>query len=332
MTRIWELRDRQLRPFKGGYSAYLMQREAADARQRKDADTTTEQIARERELIQRYRSHRKYPKMHEHEQSPGGAARREDGSAPAQAAAGAADPGAARRRPGALRGRGAHPGADAHRLPAQRGGAPGHAHPARGAARGDPRRPYRRRRAERRRQDHAAAHRRGRPAAARGVRAPGRQRPAGLPRPDPGRAHPGRDGLDAILAAGRVENGPARSYLARFLFRGEDVFKPVAELSGGERSRLELALLGITPANLLLLDEPTNHLDIPAREALESFLRESRATMLIVSHDRRLLESVCERPVGGRAGRGRRAAARSRRSMAAIGMATGGRRGLDGRG
>ncbi len=87
--------------------------------------------------------------------------------------------------------------------------------------------------------------------------------------------------------------GPARSYLARFLFRGEDVFKPVAELSGGERSRLELALLGITPANLLLLDEPTNHLDIPAREALESFLRSTESTMLIVSHDRRLLESVC---------------------------------------
>jgi ATP-binding cassette subfamily F protein 3 len=101
--------------------------------------------------------------------------------------------------------------------------------------------------------------------------------------------------LDAILAAGRVESTPARSYLARFLFRGEDVQKPVAELSGGERSRLELALLGVTPANLLLLDEPTNHLDIPAREALEAFLRDSAAAMLIVSHDRRLLGSVCER-------------------------------------
>ncbi|MCY7419759.1 MAG: ATP-binding cassette domain-containing protein, partial [Chloroflexi bacterium] len=104
---------------------------------------------------------------------------------------------------------------------------------------------------------------------------------------------PGATVMDAILAAARVENGPARSYLARFLFRGEDVLKPVSELSGGERSRLELALLGITPANLLLLDEPTNHLDIPAREALESFLRSTESTMLIVSHDRRLLESVC---------------------------------------
>jgi ATP-binding cassette subfamily F protein 3 len=106
---------------------------------------------------------------------------------------------------------------------------------------------------------------------------------------------PGTTVLDAILAAGRIETTPARTYLARFLFRGEDVLTPVAELSGGERSRLELALLGVTPANLLLLDEPTNHLDIPAREALESFLRASEATMLIVSHDRRLLESVCQR-------------------------------------
>jgi ATP-binding cassette subfamily F protein 3 len=110
-----------------------------------------------------------------------------------------------------------------------------------------------------------------------------------------GRALPGTTVLEALLAATRVDVGPARSYLARFLFRGEDVLKPVSELSGGERSRLELALLGISPANLLLLDEPTNHLDIPAREALEAFLDESPATLLIVSHDRRLLERVCER-------------------------------------
>ncbi|HEY6057912.1 MAG TPA: hypothetical protein VIV06_07755, partial [Candidatus Limnocylindrales bacterium] len=82
---------------------------------------------------------------------------------------------------------------------------------------------------------------------------------------------------------------------ARFLFRGDDVFKEVRMLSGGERSRLELALLGILPSNLLLLDEPTNHLDIPAREAIEAFLEESPATVLVVSHDRRLLETVCDR-------------------------------------
>ena len=60
-------------------------------------------------------------------------------------------------------------------------------------------------------------------------------------------------------------------------------------------ARLELALLGIQPSNLLLLDEPTNHLDIPAREAIETFMRESPATLLVVSHDRRLLETVCDR-------------------------------------
>jgi ATP-binding cassette subfamily F protein 3 len=101
--------------------------------------------------------------------------------------------------------------------------------------------------------------------------------------------------LEALLGAAAVTPGAARSYLARFLFRGEEVEKPVSELSGGERSRLELALLGVGSSNLLLLDEPTNHLDIPAREALESFLREASVTLLLVSHDRRLLESVCER-------------------------------------
>ena len=90
-----------------------------------------------------------------------------------------------------------------------------------------------------------------------------------------------------------MDHGPARAYLARFLFRGEDVFKPVEQLSGGERSRLELALVGLQAANLLLLDEPTNHLDIPAREALESFLRQAPGTVILVSHDRRLLDAVC---------------------------------------
>src|SRR5919204_433979 len=73
------------------------------------------------------------------------------------------------------------------------------------------------------------------------------------------------------------------------------IFREVRLLSGGERSRLELALLGIMPSNLLLLDEPTNHLDIGAREAIEAFLTETPATLLVVSHDRRLLETVCDR-------------------------------------
>jgi len=106
-------------------------------------------------------------------------------------------------------------------------------------------------------------------------------------------AIPGTTVIDALLAAIPVTPGEARSFLARFLFRGDDVFKEVRALSGGERSRLELALLGIMPSNLLLLDEPTNHLDIPAREAIESFMTDSPATLLVVSHDRRLLETVC---------------------------------------
>ena len=110
-----------------------------------------------------------------------------------------------------------------------------------------------------------------------------------------GAAIPGTTVLDALLDTIPVTPGEARSYLARFLFRGEDAFKEVRALSGGERSRLELALLGIQPSNLLLLDEPTNHLDIPAREAIEAFMRESPATLVVVSHDRRLLETVCDR-------------------------------------
>jgi ATP-binding cassette subfamily F protein 3 len=101
--------------------------------------------------------------------------------------------------------------------------------------------------------------------------------------------------LDALMEAAPVTAGEARAYLARFLFRGDDAFKEIRMLSGGERSRLELALLGIQPSNLLLLDEPTNHLDIPAREAIEAFMADSPATLLVVSHDRRLLETVCEK-------------------------------------
>ena len=67
MTRVWELRDRRLTAFRGDYSAYHRQREERDARAAKDAESHTESIARERELVQRYRSHRKFSKMHEHE-------------------------------------------------------------------------------------------------------------------------------------------------------------------------------------------------------------------------------------------------------------------------
>ncbi|MBA3335139.1 MAG: ABC-F family ATP-binding cassette domain-containing protein [Acidobacteria bacterium] len=89
-----------------------------------------------------------------------------------------------------------------------------------------------------------------------------------------------------------AENGALRSFLARFLFVGEDVFKRVADLSGGEKGRLALAKLIFSNVNVLVLDEPTNHLDIPSREALESALESYPGTILTVSHDRFFLDQV----------------------------------------
>jgi ATP-binding cassette subfamily F protein 3 len=83
-----------------------------------------------------------------------------------------------------------------------------------------------------------------------------------------------------------------RSYLAKYLFKGEDVFRKVSTLSGGERGRLALAKLSLTDANLLLLDEPTNHLDLPTQEVLESVLSNFPGTILLVSHDRYLIDSL----------------------------------------
>jgi ATP-binding cassette, subfamily F, member 3 len=84
----------------------------------------------------------------------------------------------------------------------------------------------------------------------------------------------------------------ARNYLAPYLFRGEDVFKPVSALSGGERARLALAILSLDGANFLLLDEPTNHLDIAARESLQGVLDSFSGTILLVSHDRYLIDRL----------------------------------------
>lgn len=83
-----------------------------------------------------------------------------------------------------------------------------------------------------------------------------------------------------------------RDYLAKFLFTGEDVFKEVKLLSGGERGRLALACLALQGANLLLLDEPTNHLDLPSQEMLQSLLSDFQGTILLVSHDRYLIDAL----------------------------------------
>ena len=295
VTRVWELRDRRLTAFRGSYSAYHRQREERDARSEKDAGTQAEQIAREQELIQRYRSHRKFSKMHEHEarlerlrgevtEAPRRGRRL---ALPSDALAGGPV------RSGELvvrleelvagylppRGTRGEP-TPVVRVPflaALRGDRIGIVGP-NGAGKTTLLRTIA-----------------GDLPALDGILAFGHQvQPAYLAQLR-GAAIPGATVLDALLEALPITAGEARRYLARFLFRGDDVFKEVRLLSGGERSRLELALLGILPSNLLLLDEPTNHLDIPAREAIEAFMAETPATLLVVSHDRRLLETICDR-------------------------------------
>ena len=303
VSRVWELRDRRLTAFRGDYSAYRRQREERDARAVKESDTQAEQIERERELVQRYRSHRKFSKMHEHEARLERllAERREAprsgrklalphgplvGSGPSRS--GEVVVRAEVLVVGYLPGRGA---LDAEGAPATEPRAVAKA-PFLAAQRGE----------------------------RIGIVGPNGAGKTTLLRTIAGELPPldgmltfgnaiqigylaqlrraaiaGETVIDALLGTIPVTPGEARSYLARFLFRGDDVFKEVRSLSGGERSRLELALLGIQPSNLLLLDEPTNHLDIPAREAIEAFMRESPATLLVVSHDRRLLEIVCDR-------------------------------------
>jgi ATP-binding cassette subfamily F protein 3 len=295
VTRVWEMRDRRLTPFRGSYSAYARQREERDVRAEEDAEDRAGAIARERELVQLYRHQRKFSKMHEHE------ARLE-----------ALEPLEKRRSEAKLR------------LPTEAlaGGGParsyetvvraerlvvGYAAP--GDGDGTARRetpvatvPW----LELRRGDRigiVGPNGAGKTTLLRTIAGELAPLDGGL---DIGKNTqltylaqlrdapiPGATVLDAVMDALPLTQGAARGHLARFLFRGDDVFKEVAALSGGERSRLELALLFLLPANLLLLDEPTNHLDIPAREALESFMGTTDATLLVVSHDRRLLEKVC---------------------------------------
>jgi ABC-type multidrug transport system ATPase subunit len=89
-----------------------------------------------------------------------------------------------------------------------------------------------------------------------------------------------------------VDEGKARQLLAQFLFYGASVFKPVKDLSGGEKMRLMLAILMHEDVNVLVLDEPTNHLDIEAREALEDALDRFTGTLVAVSHDRYFLNKL----------------------------------------
>ncbi|HEY7832727.1 MAG TPA: ABC-F family ATP-binding cassette domain-containing protein [Ktedonobacterales bacterium] len=98
--------------------------------------------------------------------------------------------------------------------------------------------------------------------------------------------------LDEIRHASHLSDEGARTFLGRFLFFGDDVFKPIGALSGGERSRVALAKLTLQGANFLVLDEPTNHLDLPARQVLERLLGTYDGTLLFVSHDRYFVDAL----------------------------------------
>src|SRR5581483_1582658 len=109
--------------------------------------------------------------------------------------------------------------------------------------------------------------------------------------------------LEEAWAAAPAGWGEAavRTLLGRFCFTGDDVFKPIAVLSGGEKARLAITRLLLQPANLLLLDEPTNHLDLASREELERALRQFQGTVVIASHDRYFMDRVATKisEVGG---------------------------------
>ena len=303
VTRVWELRDRKLTVFRGDYSSYHRQRIERDERALREAGALQAQVEKEVDLVQKYRSQRKHTKMHEHEarldrlkeqkvETPrSGRSLKLLGNA--LAGAGPVRSGELVVRVdelavGYLPGRGAvRPDGEAATEPVEIAKAPFLA-----AQRGD-------------RIGIVGPNGAGKTTLLRTIAGDlppldgsitfGHQvQPAYLAQLRDA-AIPGASVLDAVMEAIPVTPGEARGYLARFLFRGDDVFKEVRLLSGGERSRLELALLGILPSNLMLLDEPTNHLDIAAREAIEGFLAESHATILVVSHDRRLLETICER-------------------------------------
>ena len=107
--------------------------------------------------------------------------------------------------------------------------------------------------------------------------------------------HPERSLYDTMLYEANCSAQQARDRLGRFLFQGEDVFKPVSVLSGGEQSRLKLCMLMDEKVNFLLLDEPTNHLDLDSREWIEEAVEDFEGTLLFVSHDRYFIQRFANR-------------------------------------
>jgi ATP-binding cassette subfamily F protein 3 len=103
---------------------------------------------------------------------------------------------------------------------------------------------------------------------------------------------PKRTIIDEVIATKTMLPAEARNYLGGFLFSGDDVYRPIGTLSGGERGRVALAKLALTGANLLLLDEPTNHLDIDSQEVLQSVIADFNGTVILVTHDRYLVDAL----------------------------------------
>lgn len=109
-----------------------------------------------------------------------------------------------------------------------------------------------------------------------------------------GQLDEGKTVLEEVQQVRPMSEEEGRGYLGRFLFTGDDVYKTVAVLSGGERSRVALARLILEAPNVLVLDEPTNHLDITSRDALQRVLSEFTGTLLFVSHDRYLIDALAQ--------------------------------------
>ena len=110
--------------------------------------------------------------------------------------------------------------------------------------------------------------------------------------------HPERDVLDTMVYDENCSPQTARNRLGAFKFSGEDVFRPVSQLSGGEQSRLRLCILMKEDINLLILDEPTNHLDINSREWIEGAVEDYQEALLFVSHDRYFINRFATENMG----------------------------------